>query len=152
MLNKNCNYIFDYVNKDNIINVFDYIRNNHNIYGFINILKLSKYYVDIYELKNAEFWLKYGIKYIKDDNLKAIFSIRLVRILYQENKFIESLSIIKCFVNMDSWKYVFLNIKGDILLSIGDRKNAKKIWLYILNNDNNIFLKYLVKLKINSIY
>ncbi len=143
MINSMKNY--DFISAENIAkNILD--CDKKGVYSSICLLFLTKISLDKFDFDKAIFYLKNLIS--KNDYFYNISLLRLSKILYEKNYFVDSLNYInKANFNHD---ILFFNeLKGDIYNYFFKSKNsAKYFYLLIYNNESIRVKSSLIELKL----
>ncbi|WP_148180631.1 YfgM family protein, partial [Klebsiella pneumoniae] len=90
-------------------------------------LELAQQFVDKNDLQNAEKQLQQGLAAASDDNLKSVINMRLARVqlqLKQPDAALKTLDAVKG----EGWTAIVADLRGEILLSKGDKQGAKAAW------------------------
>lgn len=123
---------------------------NKNTYGALASMELAQQFVDKNELKKAEAQLQQGLTATNDENLKAVINLRLARVqvqLKQSDAALKTLDAIKG----EGWTAIIADLRGEALLSKGDKKGARRSWEAGVNSDASPALIEMMKMKINNL-
>lgn len=104
-----------------------FIINNPNIYGTLNILKIVKNLVIKNKLEKAIFYLRYALKFTREENLRAILHLRLIRLEIEQKEnlfFLKPNNILK----NNNWINVEKNILKNIFQKEKNLQKSLKIW------------------------
>lgn len=123
---------------------------NKNTYGAFASLELAQRFVDKNELDNAAKQLQQGLATAKDENLQAVINLRLARIqlqLKQADAALKSLESIKG----EAWATIVADLRGEILLSKGDKQGARTAWEAGVKSGASPALSEMMRMKINNL-
>ncbi|ADD78023.1 MULTISPECIES: YfgM family protein [Pantoea] len=123
---------------------------NSNTYGALAALDLAKQYVDSNQLDKAATLLQNGLKDTKDANLQAVINLRLARIQLQQNQADAALKTLDS-VKGDGWTAIVADIRGEALLSKGDKQGARDAWSKGVESDASPALKQMMQMKMNNL-
>nr|WP_246880204.1 YfgM family protein [Pantoea ananatis] len=123
---------------------------NSNTYGALAALDLAKQYVDSNQLDKAATLLQNGLKDTKDANLQAVINLRLARIQLQQNQADAALKTLDS-VKGDGWTAIVADIRGEALLSTGDKQGARDAWSKGVESDASPALKQMMQMKMNNL-
>ncbi|MCW0306187.1 YfgM family protein [Pantoea ananatis] len=123
---------------------------NINTYGALAALDLAKQYVDSNQLDKAATLLQNGLKDTKDANLQAVINLRLARIQLQQNQADAALKTLDG-VKGDGWTAIVADIRGEALLSKGDKQGARDAWSKGVESDASPALKQMMQMKMNNL-
>ncbi|MGG6099964.1 YfgM family protein [Pantoea allii] len=123
---------------------------NSNTYGALAALDLAKQYVDSNQLDKAATLLQNGLKDTKDANLQAVINLRLARIQLQQNQADAALKTLNG-VKGDGWTAIVADIRGEALLSKGDKQGARDAWSKGVESDASPALKQMMQMKMNNL-
>ncbi|AWQ17829.1 membrane protein [Pantoea ananatis] len=123
---------------------------NSNTYGALAALDLAKQYVDSNQLDKAATLLQNGLKDTKDANLQAVINLRLARIQLQQNQADAALKTLDG-VKGDGWTAIVADIRGEALLSKGDKQGARDAWSKGVESDASPALKQMMQMKMNNL-
>ncbi|PZD63904.1 hypothetical protein ARC310_09025 [Pantoea ananatis] len=123
---------------------------NSNTYGALAALDLAKQYVDSNQLDKAATLLQNGLKDTKDANLQAVINLRLARIQLQQNQADAALKTLDG-VKGDGWTAIVADIRGEVLLSKGDKQGARDAWSKGVESDASPALKQMMQMKMNNL-
>ncbi|MEB6533083.1 tetratricopeptide repeat protein [Pantoea sp. JZ29] len=127
-----------------------FARENSNTYGALAALDLAKQYVDSNQLDKAESLLQNGLKDTKDANLQAVINLRLARIQLQQKQADAALKTLDG-VKGDGWTAIVADIRGEALLSKGDKQGARDAWSKGVESDASPALKQMMQMKMNNL-
>ncbi|MFV9668674.1 YfgM family protein [Pantoea sp. ARC607] len=123
---------------------------NSNTYGALAAMDLAKQYVDAGQLDKAATLLQNGLKDTKDANLQAVINLRLARIQLQQNQADAALKTLDG-VKGDGWTAIVADIRGEALLTKGDRQGARDAWSKGVESDASPALKQMMQMKMNNL-
>lgn len=123
---------------------------NKNTYGAFASLELAQRFVDKNELDKAVTQLTQGLAAAKDANLQAVINLRLARVqlqLKQADAALKSLESIKG----EAWAAIVADLRGEILLSKGDKQGARAAWEAGVKSDASPALSEMMRMKMNNL-
>jgi predicted negative regulator of RcsB-dependent stress response len=123
---------------------------NSNTYGALASLDLAKQYVDKNELAKAATQLQSGIKNTQDANLQAVMNLRLARIQLQQKQADDALKTLDN-VKGEGWTAIVADIRGEALLSKGDKQGARDAWSKGIDSEASPALKEMMQMKMNNL-
>lgn len=123
---------------------------NSNTYGALAAMDLAKQYVDAGQLDKAATLLQNGLKDTKDANLQAVINLRLARIQLQQNQADAALKTLDG-VKGDGWTAIVADIRGEALLTKGDKQGARDAWNKGVESDASPALKQMMQMKMNNL-
>ena len=112
--------------------------------------KLAQQFVDQNELEKAASQLQQGLAATSDDNLKAVINLRLARVqvqLKQADTALKTLDTIKG----EGWAAIVADLRGEALLSKGDKQGARSAWEAGVKSDASPALSEMMQMKINNL-
>ncbi|MGC0896969.1 YfgM family protein [Pantoea agglomerans] len=127
-----------------------FARENSNTYGALAAMDLAKQYVDAGQLDKAATLLQNGLKDTKDANLQAVINLRLARIQLQQNQADAALKTLDG-VKGDGWTAIVADIRGEALLTKGDKQGARDAWSKGVESDASPALKQMMQMKMNNL-
>ncbi|MBK4784331.1 MAG: tetratricopeptide repeat protein [Pantoea sp. Pent] len=130
--------------------VASFASENNNTYGALAALDLAKQYVATNQLDKAITLLQSGLKDTKDANLQAVINLRLARIQLQQNQADAALTILNN-VKGDGWTAIVADIRGEALLSKGDKQGARDAWSKGAESQASPALKQMLQMKMNNL-
>ncbi|MFH8132879.1 YfgM family protein [Pantoea osteomyelitidis] len=130
--------------------VAQFTSENSNTYGALAALDLAKQYVDGNQLDKAAVQLQSGLKDTKDANLQAVLNLRLARIQLQQNQADAALKTLDA-VKGEGWTAIVADIRGEALLSKGDKQGARDAWSKGVASDASPALKQMMQMKMNNL-
>ena len=123
---------------------------NSNTYGALAAMDLAKQYVDAGQLDKAATLLQNALKDTKDANLQAVINLRLARIQLQQNQADAALKTLDG-VKGDGWTAIVADIRGEALLTKGDKQGARDAWSKGVESDASPALKQMMQMKMNNL-
>lgn len=135
---------------DSLAAVATFASENNNTYGALASLDLAKQYVETNQLDKAITLLQSGLKDTKDANLQAVINLRLARIQLQQSQADAALSTLNN-VKGDGWTAIVADIRGDALLSKGDKQGARDAWSKGAESQASPALKQMLQMKMNNL-
>lgn len=135
---------------DTLASAEKFVTDTQGSYGAFAALELAQQYVDKSELAKAAAQLQQGLKNTKDDNLQAVLSLRLARIQIQQKQADEALKTLDV-VKGEGWKAIVADVRGEALLSKGDRKGARDAWSQGVASNASPALREMMQMKINNL-
>ncbi|MBS0849029.1 YfgM family protein [Citrobacter sp. JGM124] len=123
---------------------------NKGIYGSLASLELAQQYADKNELEKAATQLESGLGNTKDVNLQALIDLRLARVQIQQK---QSDAALKTLDNIkgESWAALVADLRGEALLSKGDKQGARDAWSQGLLTKSSPALIEMLQIKINNL-
>ncbi|EJL94029.1 YfgM family protein [Pantoea sp. BIGb0393] len=135
---------------DTLEAVATFASENNNTYGALASLDLAKQYVEANQLDKAIALLQSGLKDTKDANLQAVINLRLARIQLQQSQADAALSTLNN-VKGDGWTAIVADIRGEALLSKGDKQGARDAWSKGAESQASPALKQMLQMKMNNL-
>lgn len=130
--------------------VAKFASENNNTYGALAALDLAKQYVDQQQLDQAAIQLQTGLKATKDENLQAVLNLRLARVQLQQKQAEAALKTLDA-VKGEGWSAIIADIRGEALLSKGDKQGARDAWSKGIASDASPALKQMMQMKMNNL-
>ncbi len=130
--------------------VAKFAHDNNNTYGALASLDLAKQYVDKNDLDKAAAQLQNGLVNTQDANLKAVLNLRLARVQLQQKKMDEVLKTLDA-IKGDGWTAIVADIRGEALLSKGDKQGAHDAWSKGIASEASPALKEMMQMKMNNL-
>ena len=118
--------------------------------GALASLELAQQFVDQNELEKAASQLQQGLAATSDENLKAVINLRLARVqvqLKQADTALKTLETIKG----EGWAAIVADLRGEALLSKGDKQGARSAWEAGVKSDASPALSEMMQMKINNL-
>jgi predicted negative regulator of RcsB-dependent stress response len=135
---------------DSLEAVATFASENNNTYGALASLDLAKQYVETNQLDKAITLLQSGLEDTKDANLQAVINLRLARIQLQQSQADAALSTLDN-VKGDGWTAIVADIRGEALLSKGDKQGARDAWSKGAESQASPALKQMLQMKMNNL-
>jgi len=127
-----------------------FAADNKNVYGAFTSLELAQQYVDKNELDKAAKQLELGLADAADDNLKSVISMRLARVQLQQKQADAALKTLEN-IKGEGWTAIVADLRGEILLSKGDKKGAHAAWEAGVKSDSSPALSEMMRMKMNNL-
>ncbi|MTD37773.1 tetratricopeptide repeat protein [Erwinia sp. CPCC 100877] len=127
-----------------------FVADNKNVYGALAALNLAQKYVQANELPKAAAQLQQGLSATSDANLQALITLRLARVQIQQKQAdaaLKSLDTIKG----EGWSAIVADLRGDALLSKGDKQGAREAWSKGVASQASPALSETMQMKINNL-
>ncbi|MBB1201877.1 hypothetical protein EGM70_16475 [Enterobacteriaceae bacterium 89] len=121
-----------------------------NTYGAFAALELAQQFVDAGQMDKAEKQLQLGLAAATDDNLKSVINVRLARVqlqLKQPDAALKTLENVKG----EGWTGIVADLRGEILLSKGDKQGARAAWEAGAKSDASPALSEMMRMKMNNL-
>ncbi|WP_312177634.1 YfgM family protein [Pseudescherichia sp.] len=121
-----------------------------NTYGAFASLELAQQFVESNQLDKAAAQLQQGLAAASDENLKAVINLRLARVqvqLKQPDAALKTLESIKG----EGWTAIIADLRGEALLSKGDKQGARSAWEAGAKSDASPALSEMLQMKINNL-
>ena len=133
---------------DNPVAQNDAIENY--IHGAFASLELAQHFVEQNDLPNAEKQLQQGLAAASDDNLKSVISMRLARVQLQMKQADAALKTLDS-IKGEGWTAIVADLRGEILLSKGDKQGARAAWEAGVKSDASPALSEMMRMKMNNL-
>ena len=124
--------------------------NQKNAYGAFAALELAQQFVDANQLDKAEKQLQLGLAAAPDDNLKSVINMRLARIQLQMKQPDAALKTLEG-IKGEGWTAIVADLRGEILLSKGDKRGARAAWEAGVKSDASPALSEMMRMKMNNL-
>ncbi|MEW5560652.1 YfgM family protein [Enterobacter asburiae] len=124
--------------------------NEKNAYGAFAALELAQQFVDANELDKAEKQLQLGLAAASDDNLKSVINMRLARVQLQMKQPDAALKTLEG-IKGEGWTAIVADLRGEILLSKGDKQGARAAWEAGVKSDASPALSEMMRMKMNNL-
>ena len=121
-----------------------------NTYGAFASLELAQAFVDKNDLAQAEKQLQQGLAAASDENLKSVINLRLARVQLQMKQADAALKTLEG-VKGEGWTAIVADLRGEILLSKGDKQGARAAWEAGAKSDASPALSEMMRMKINNL-
>lgn len=93
--------------------------------------------------------MQQGLAATSDENLKAVINLRLARVQLQLKQADAALKTLDA-VKGEGWTAIVADLRGEALLSKGDKKGARSAWEAGVNSDASPALSEMMQMKINN--
>ncbi|MBC2873205.1 YfgM family protein [Klebsiella pneumoniae] len=113
-------------------------------------LELAQHFVEQNDLPNAEKQLQQGLAAASDDNLKSVISMRLARVQLQMKQADAALKTLDS-IKGEGWTAIVADLRGEILLSKGDKQGARAAWEAGVKSDASPALSEMMRMKMNNL-
>lgn len=127
-----------------------FAADNKNTYGAFASLELAQHFVEQNDLPNAEKQLQQGLAAASDDNLKSVISMRLARVQLQMKQADAALKTLDS-IKGEGWTAIVADLRGEILLSKGDKQGARAAWEAGVKSDASPALSEMMRMKMNNL-
>lgn len=121
-----------------------------NTYGALASLELAQKYVDNNDLTKAAAQLQQGLANTSDANLQALINMRLARIQIQQKQADAALKTLES-IKGEGWVAIVADLRGEALLSKGDKQGARDAWSKGTQTDASPALREMMQMKINNL-
>lgn len=121
-----------------------------NTYGALTSLELAQKYVDNNDLEKAAAQLQLGLGNTSDVNLQALINTRLARIQIQQKQADTALKTLDG-IKGEGWVAIVADLRGEALLSKGDKQGARDAWSKGTQTDASPALREMMQMKINNL-
>ncbi|RKQ40655.1 YfgM family protein [Enterobacter sp. R1(2018)] len=121
-----------------------------NTYGALASLELAQKYVDNNDLAKAATQLQQGLSNTGDANLQALINMRLARIQIQQKQADAALKTLDG-IKGEGWVAIVADLRGEALLSKGDKQGARDAWSKGAQTDASPALREMMQMKINNL-
>ncbi len=135
---------------DTLDAVGKFVADNKNVYGALAALNLAQKYAQDNQLPKAAAQLQQGLSATSDANLQALINLRLARVQIQQKQAdaaLKSLDTIKG----EGWSAIVADLRGDALLSKGDKQGAREAWSKGVASEASPALRETMQMKINNL-
>ncbi len=120
-------------------------------YAVFAALMLAKQYVNAGDADKAEAELRWAIEHKASEGVTLVAQLRLARVLVMKNQLDDALALIDG-VDAGAQSAAFDEVKGDILVSLGELEKARAAYSKALNaNDSKGGTKPIVKMKYDNL-
>jgi len=127
-----------------------FVEHDKSSYGALASLTLAKTYVDKHDLANAAKSLEQGLQDTSDQSLQSVIRLRLAR-LQSELKNPDAALKTLDGVKGESWTGIAADIRGDVLVTKGDKQGAAAAWRKGITSEVSPALKQMMQTKLNNI-
>ncbi|NIY49015.1 tetratricopeptide repeat protein [Cedecea colo] len=121
-----------------------------NTYGALASLELAQKYVDNNDLAKAAAQLQQGLSNTSDANLQALINVRLARVQIQQKQADTALKTLDG-IKGEGWVAIVADLRGEALLSKGDKQGARDAWSKGAQTDASPALREMMQMKINNL-
>ncbi|RPH28315.1 hypothetical protein EHN07_09550 [Buttiauxella warmboldiae] len=121
-----------------------------NTYGALASLELAQKYADSNDLAKAAAQLQQGLANTGDENLQALINARLARIQIQQKQADAALKTLDG-IKGEGWVAIVADLRGEALLSKGDKQGARDAWSKGSQTDASPALREMMQMKINNL-
>lgn len=127
-----------------------FAADNKNTYGALASLALARQFVAKNQPDKAATRLELGLAAASDENLKAIMNLRLARLQIQLKQGDAALTTLDG-VKGTGWATLVADLRGEALLSKGDKRGARSAWEAGVNSNASPALSEMIQMKINNL-
>ncbi|MCT4707165.1 YfgM family protein [Enterobacteriaceae bacterium H11S18] len=121
-----------------------------NTYGALTSLELAQQYADKNDLAKAAAQLQQALTKTKDANLQALINLRLARVQVQLKQADAALKTLEG-IKGEGWVAIVADMRGEALLSKGDKQGARDAWSKGAQSDASPALREMMQMKINNL-
>ncbi|WP_313487885.1 YfgM family protein [Pseudescherichia sp.] len=121
-----------------------------NTYGAFASLELAQQFVESNQLDKAAAQLQQGLAAASDENLKAVINLRLARVQIQLKQADAALKTLES-IKGEGWTAIVADLRGEALLSKGDKQGARSAWETGAKSDASPALSEMLQMKINNL-
>ena len=127
-----------------------FAANTKNTYGALASLEIAQKYADNNDLAKAAAQLQQGLTSTSDENLQALINVRLARVQIQQKQIDAALKTLDS-VKGEGWEAIIADLRGEALLSKGDKQGARDAWSKGSQTDASPALREMMQMKINNL-
>lgn len=127
-----------------------FAADNKNAYGALASMELAQQFVDQNQLEKAAAQLQQGLAATSDENLNAVITLRLARVQVQLKQADTALKILDS-VKGEGWAAIVADLRGEALLSKGDKQGARSAWEAGVKSNASPALSEMMQMKINNL-
>ncbi|EPQ0971754.1 YfgM family protein [Citrobacter farmeri] len=127
-----------------------FATDNKNTYGALASMELAQQFVDQNQLEKAAAQLQQGLAATSDENLKAVITLRLARVQVQLKQADTALKTLES-VKGEGWAAIVADLRGEALLSKGDKQGARSAWEAGVKSNASPALSEMMQMKINNL-
>ncbi|HKN02494.1 MAG TPA: YfgM family protein [Buttiauxella sp.] len=127
-----------------------FAANTKNTYGALASLEIAQKYADNNDLAKAAAQLQQGLSSTSDENLQALINVRLARVQIQQKQIDAALKTLDS-VKGEGWVAIIADLRGEALLSKGDKQGARDAWSKGSQTDASPALREMMQMKINNL-
>ncbi|WP_457913799.1 YfgM family protein [Candidatus Gillettellia adelgis] len=135
---------------EDIVETEKFIKNNNNSYGVFAALKLARYFVKHNDFTRAEQQLLKAHSHTTDNHLISQINIRLARIQIQKKKWDYAINILDQVKSAD-WAPIVQEMRGDVLLAIGDFQGAREAYSNSVASNSSEVLRMILRIKLHNL-
>ena len=127
-----------------------FAADNKNAYGALASMELAQQFVDQNQLEKAAAQLQQGLAATSDENLNAVITLRLARVQVQLKQADTALKTLDS-VKGKGWAAIVADLRGEALLSKGDKQGARSAWEAGVKSNASPALSEMMQMKINNL-
>ncbi|RSB14464.1 YfgM family protein [Citrobacter farmeri] len=127
-----------------------FAADNKNTYGALASMELAQQFVDQNQLEKAAAQLQQGLAATSDENLKTVITLRLARVQVQLKQADTALKTLEN-VKGEGWAAIVADLRGEALLSKGDKQGARSAWEAGVKSNASPALSEMMQMKINNL-
>ncbi len=127
-----------------------FAADNKNAYGALASMELAQQFVDQNQLEKAAAQLQQGLAATSDENLNAVITLRLARVQVQLKQADTALKTLES-VKGEGWAAIVADLRGEALLSKGDKQGARSAWEAGVKSNASPALSEMMQMKINNL-
>ena len=127
-----------------------FAADNKNTYGALASMELAQQFVDQNQLEKAAAQLQQGLAATSDENLNAVITLRLARVQVQLKQADTALKTLES-VKGEGWAAIVADLRGEALLSKGDKQGARSAWEAGVKSNASPALSEMMQMKINNL-
>ncbi|XHA15526.1 YfgM family protein [Citrobacter farmeri] len=127
-----------------------FAADNKNAYGALASMELAQQFVDQNQLEKAAAQLQQGLAATSDENLNAVITLRLARVQVQLKQADTALKTLDS-VKGEGWAAIVADLRGEALLSKGDKQGARSAWEAGVKSNASPALSEMMQMKINNL-
>ncbi|WP_336221328.1 YfgM family protein [Citrobacter amalonaticus] len=136
--------------EENLSAAEKFAADNKNTYGALASMELAQKFVDQNQLEKAAAQLQQGLAATSDENLKAVITLRLARVQVQLKQADTALKTLEG-VKGEGWAAIVADLRGEALLSKGDKQGARSAWEAGVKSNASPALSEMMQMKINNL-
>ncbi len=127
-----------------------FAADNKNTYGALASMELAQQFVDQNQLEKAAAQLQQGLAATSDENLNVVITLRLARVQVQLKQADTALKTLDS-VKGEGWAAIVADLRGEALLSKGDKQGARSAWEAGVKSNASPALSEMMQMKINNL-
>ncbi|GAB81205.1 YfgM family protein [Shimwellia blattae] len=127
-----------------------FAADTRDTYGALAAMQVAQHFVDSEQLDKAAAELQQGAGDAKDPQLQSLINLRLARIQIQQKQADAALKTLDT-VKGEGWSAIVADIRGEALLSKGDKQGARDAWSKGVASDASPALREMMQMKINNL-